>query len=264
MNLIQTELWLDYMSKSRSIRIVFTEGGKGGVGKTEFAVCLATWYRRQNIRPQLIDFGAEANTKGCLQSFLPRAAKLDSSKAGALDHFFAGLDDHEGVILADMNAGAGVAMRDWIERVDDETNELNIRFTAVCVTTNDPDAIHSVLQSAKRFQDKVDYLIVLNRMRDPRCDFRYWHQSAEVAEFVRVLQPTVIEMRSRDGRFQAEARNYALTLEDIMNRKAEPTFFHYTRNVAHARHCLRQIYRELGNAAGILLPTSVSPEPICI
>ena len=264
MTLAPSELSFDYLNTADSIRIVFTEGGKGGVGKTEIAVCLATWYQRQGIHPKLIDFGAEENAKSCLQSFLPEAAKLDSGKAGALDHFFAGLDDHEGVILADMNAGAGTSMREWIDNVRLETRELNIRFTAVCVTTNEPDAIHSVLQSAKRLQDNVDYLIVLNRLQSPRCDFCYWHDSPEVAEFVRALEPTVIEMRSREVRFQAEVRNHAVTLEDIMNRKAEPTFFQYARNTAHARHCLRQIYGEFGKAAGILLPASVSPIPICI
>ncbi|MGK0189807.1 MAG: MinD-like ATPase involved in chromosome partitioning or flagellar assembly [Verrucomicrobiales bacterium] len=264
MTVVQPELWLATMNTVNSIRIVFTEGGKGGVGKTEVAVCLATWYHRQGIRPKLIDFGAEASTKGCLQSFLPEAVKLDAGKAGALDHFFSGLDDHKGVVLADMNAGAGATMREWIDKVRVETTELNIRFTAVCVTTNDPDAIHSVLQSAKRLQDNVDYLIVLNRLRSPRCDFRYWHQSPEVAEFVRMLEPTVIEMRSRDERFQAEVRNHALTLEAIANRKAEPTFFRYARNAAHARHCLRQIYGEFEKAAGILLPSPVSPKRICI
>ncbi len=252
------------MSAADSIRIVFTEGGKGGVGKTEVAIALATWYQRQGLSPQLIDFGAEANSKGGLQSFLSEATKLDAGRAGSLDHFFSGLDDHEGVILADMNASAGAAMRDWIDKAQVETSEFNMRFTAVCVTTNDPDAIHSVLQSAKRFQDKVDYLVVLNRIRNPRGDFRYWQDSSEVADFVRVLKPTVIEMRLREERFQAEVRNHAVTLEDILNRKAEPTFFQYSRNTAHARHCLRQIYGEFRKATGILLPASVSPVPICI
>ena len=245
-------------SQSEPVRVVFTEGGKGGVGKTEAAVCLATWYQRQGIIPKLIDFGAEINPKGCLSSFFPDAVKLDTRESGTLDHFFGALDATDGVVLADMSAGAGAATQRWLEKSFADLRDMNIRCTAICVTTNEPGAINAVLQSAKRLQNRVDYLVVLNEMHCPRNEFHYWHHNPDVERFIDVLHPSVIRMRSRGERFQAEVRNHAFTLEAIMRRQVVPEFFRYSRNIAHARHCLRQIYAEFGTATDILLPPNAA------
>ena len=34
---------------TQTMRAVFTQGGKGGVGKTEVAIALASWYRANGI-----------------------------------------------------------------------------------------------------------------------------------------------------------------------------------------------------------------------
>jgi len=40
-------------------RIVFTQGGKGGVGKTAFSTLLIEWYATQNAPLALIDMDSE-------------------------------------------------------------------------------------------------------------------------------------------------------------------------------------------------------------
>ena len=74
--------------KQKPIRVIFTEGGKGGVGKTEIAINLTTWLRSHGIEPQIIDFDAENTEKSGLQCFFPEATKLDVHQPGALDHVF--------------------------------------------------------------------------------------------------------------------------------------------------------------------------------
>lgn len=252
------------VTKRSPVRVVFTEGGKGGVGKTAVAVCLATWYRRQGVHPKLIDFGAEDNPKGCLRGFFPDAVRIDTRSPGALDHFFEVLDSTDGVVLADMSAGAGEQMREWFARTRRDAREMNICFTAVAVTTNDPGAISSVLESARRLGDRVDYLVVLNEMRSPKCNFRYWHGNPAVEELLRTRRTTVARMRSRLEGFQAEVRNHALTLESIISRRVDIKYFRYLRSIARARRYLRQIYGEFGKASGILLPPSVTPKDISV
>ncbi len=241
-------------SEASSIRVVFTDGGKGGVGKTEVAVCLATWYQRQGIQPTCIDFGAESNAKGSFRSFIPNALKFEASKPGALDHFFEGLDGKDRVVLADMSAGSGPALVDWFDRTRTDTDAYHFRFTAIGVTTNDPGAVNAILQSARRWQSRVDYLVVLNRLSETQGEFHFWHQHPGVAEFERLLKPSVIEVRARRARYQGEVRNHALTLEKIIGRQVDVPYFRYSRRIAYARRLLRQIYGEFDRVSHLLLP----------
>jgi len=73
-------------------RAVFTQGGKGGVGKTEVAKALAGWYRAIGLEPRLLDFDVENAKNGGFQGYYPEAVKLDIHKEGALDAFFSAFD----------------------------------------------------------------------------------------------------------------------------------------------------------------------------
>ena len=80
-------------------------------------------------------------------------------------------------MLADMGAGAGTATYDWFEKMFDDSRDMNIRFTAIGVTTNDPGAVLSVLRWAKHLQQQVDYLIVLNETSETDRTFEYWNDN---------------------------------------------------------------------------------------
>ena len=45
-------------------RVVFTQGGKGGVGKTAFASMLVEWYQNQAIPLTLLDMVTENKARG--------------------------------------------------------------------------------------------------------------------------------------------------------------------------------------------------------
>ena len=90
---------------------------------------------------------------------------------------------------------------------------------------------------------------------NPKCDFRYWHDDPNVAEFVKILEPTVIKMRARLEEFQAEVRNHACTLEAIIAGEVDAKFFRYTRNIVRAKIYQRQLYEGFDKAAAMLLPS---------
>lgn len=238
------------------IRVVFTEGGKGGVGKTEIAINLATWYQRQGITPKLIDFDAENTDKSGLKSFLPEATKLDIHAAGALDHFFEACETEDKVVLADMGAGAGAATYDWFEKMFEDSQEMNIRFTAVGVTTNDPGAVISILQWAKQLKRRVDYLVVLNALRASDETFDYWHQDPSVEKFVRLYKPHVMETDARIAEFQTELRNQEISLADVIDGKTDSPFFKRTMQIVRARRYQRNLYLGFDDAKGILTPAA--------
>lgn len=236
-------------------RAVFTQGGKGGVGKTEVALALASWYRANGIEPALLDFDIENSNNSGFQSFFPEATKLDVHEHGSLDAFFSAFYSGAKVVLADLAGGASNAAQSWFEEAAEYASEMGVAFTAVGVTTNDAGSIQSILKWAGHLQHAVDYLVVLNEMRNPKCDFRYWHDDPNVAEFIKILEPTAITMRARLEEFQAEVRNHACTLEAIIAGEVDAKFFRYTRNIVRAKIYQRQLYEGFDKAAAMLLPS---------
>ncbi len=242
------------------MRAVFTQGGKGGVGKTEVAIALATWYRANGIKPTLLDFDVENADKAGFQTYFPEAGKIDVHREGSLDAFFNAFDDGTTVVLADLAGGSSNAAERWFEEAAEYAVEMNVAFTAIGVTTNDASSVQSILKWAGHLQDAVDYLIVLNEMRSPRCAFQYWHDNENVAEFIEAASPTVMTMMSRLEEFQAEVRNHACTLDQIIHGKVDAKFFRYSRNIVRAKIYLRQLFEGFSNAADILLPNSTKSD----
>lgn len=245
---------------SSPVRVVFTEGGKGGVGKTEIAINLATWYRKHGISPKLIDFDSENTDKSGLKSFIPDAVKIDIHASGALDHFFEVCDTDDHLVLADMGAGAGAATYDWFDKMFEDSRQMNISFTAIGVTTNDPGAVLSILRWAKHLQHRVDYMIVLNETLESDRQFEYWHDSPEVKQFEKIFDPVVMRADVRIGEFQSELRNQELSLDDVIERRTDSPFFNRTMQIVRARRYQRNLYAGFDGAADVLLPSAEGAE----
>ena len=236
-------------------RAVFTQGGKGGVAKTEVVLSLVPWFRQQGIEPALLDFDIENTNKSGLQNFYPEAKKFDVHVEGALDEFFDVCDrDDVQVVIADLGAGAGSATYAWFDQAFDDAEELGIRFTSVGVTTNEAGAVQSVLKWGSRLQDRVDYLIVLNELREPGSKFEYWHDEPAVARFCKAFSPSVIPMGARIQEFQSELRNWSATLQSVIDMSVDAPFLKRTKNVVRAKRYQRQLFEGFDQAASILLP----------
>ena len=67
-------------------RVVFTMGGKGGVGKTGVMVALAEWFEANEIPVTLLDLDTENKARGSLQHFFNgRATKVNIHTPAGLD-----------------------------------------------------------------------------------------------------------------------------------------------------------------------------------
>lgn len=242
---------------SNNTRIIFTQGGKGGVGKTEFVLSLIPWMNSKGQAPLLLDFDMENTHKSGLKNFFPKAEKFDVHAEGALDRFFDICDDDDTCsIIADLGSGAGSATYAWFDEVYEDAQALGIQFTAVGVTTNEAGSVQSVLKWAKHLQRRADYLVVLNEMRDPNSKFEYWHDEEAVGLFLETLSPQIITMKSRIQDLQAELRNHTTTLQQIIDGDVELPTFRITRNLVRARSYQRSLFAELDRVADILLPQS--------
>jgi len=236
-------------------RVIFTQGGKGGVGKTELLNALVDWHRSKGHSPILLDFDIENANKSGLQNFFPEATKLDVHHEGALDEFFdiCG-EDSTNLVVADLGAGAGEVTYQWFDEAFEDAEEEGIAFTSIGVTTEDAGAVQSILTWGARLQDRVDYLIVLNQLQNSKTSFKYWNAEPKAKEFQEIFSPHIMVMKARIKEFQAELRNQSATLQKVMNGEIQTDFFLRTKNRILARRYQRKLYQEFDQASSILLP----------
>jgi Mrp family chromosome partitioning ATPase len=94
-------------AQTKNKRVVFTMGGKGGLGKTGLMVALAEWFEANEIPFTLLDLDTE-NNRGSLKHFFNGSvAKVNIHTPAGLDAFIDHLESGAAIILADMGAGSG-------------------------------------------------------------------------------------------------------------------------------------------------------------
>src|SRR5882757_8122019 len=194
-----------------SSRVVFTEGGKGGVGKTAFSSLLVEWYRKQSTPHALLDLDTENKARGSLAHYFPQARKVNIHTSEGLDSFVDVLDVGTPIVIADMGAGAGAVAHRWFDSMFSSVEEAGVSFTAIGIITPDPASVESVLAWARALQHRVQYLIVKNSLTDP-ADFSYWDNETAAKEFRRVFRPKEIAMEYRLAKVENPARQHGATL----------------------------------------------------
>jgi hypothetical protein len=232
-------------------RVVFTEGGKGGVGKTAVATILADWYQSQGFSPALIDMDTENKMRGSLSHFYP-ARKSNIQTERGLDEFLHVLDEGSPLILADMGAGAGQVAQQWFNSMYDTAAANGIVFTAVGIVTPDPASVASVLSWAAFLQKRVSYVVVRNAVNNP-ADFSYWETDPQAADFRKVMKPREISMEYRVSEIEHETRQHGVTLRAVATREASVPTLKQTATVWRAQAYRRNVFAEFDKIKDVLL-----------
>jgi CobQ/CobB/MinD/ParA nucleotide binding domain len=225
-------------------RVILTMGGKGGVGKTSFILCVAEWLGDQGIEFQMLDLDTENKARGSLKHYFDAARKVNIHTPAGLDAFIDCLDTGPRIILADMGAGSGQVAHEWFDTMYDGAQEMGISFTAIGIITPDPASVESVLSWAKALQNKVQYVIVENEAVQ-HSDFSYWRDTEQAAQFRRVFQPVVISMKYRLPDLENPARQHGATLGDVAGRRTKAPELERSSLVARAQGYQRQVFQEL-------------------
>ena len=242
----------DVRPAALSKRVVFTMGGKGGVGKTGVALAVADWYERQGLRFTTLDLDSENKMTGSLKHYFPDALKVNIHTPAGLDAFLDHLstDDH-GIVLADMGGGSGQVAHHWFREMQQDLGDLNISWTAIGVITPDPASVESVLTWASNLQHQVDYMIVENAS-SPYPDFSYWHQTKEAKSFRDEFKPTVVTIPFRIPDLEHITRKHGLTLGRLAANSAEVTI-KLSLTIRAQSYC-RRVSTELAKAEHLLFP----------
>ena len=237
-----------------SKKIVFTPGGKGGVGKTTITVALAEWYTENQIPCTLLDLDTENKKKGSFAHFFPdRAMKIDINTPAGLDAFIDQADREPDIILADMGAGSGKVAAHWFHTMHESVADT-LSFTALAVVTSDPASVESLLSWAAQLQDRVSYMVVLNQQEDSQVGFSYWENTAEAKTFRELFKPVIIRMEARLPDLQHAMRNHGLTLGQVGQRQAKAAELDKSSLVIRAQAYRRQLFAEFDRVKEALLP----------
>jgi MinD-like ATPase involved in chromosome partitioning or flagellar assembly len=235
-----------------SSRIVFTQGGKGGVGKTAFSTLLVEWYATQGAPLALIDMDSENKDRGSLAHFFPQVRKVNIQRARGLDDFIDVLDEGSPIVVADMGAGAGEVAHQWFDAMHAQAADNGVSFTSIGIITPDPASVSSVLSWGNFLQDRVSYIVVKNSISNP-SDFSYWENDSQTEAFRREFMPQIISMEYRLAEIEHEAREHGLTLQAVAERKTKIPSLSHTASVWRAQAYRRNLFAELNRVKDLLL-----------
>ena len=195
--------------------IVFSCGGKGGVGKTTVATAIADYYAARDIAATLFDCDTENKQRGSLSHFFPAATKLDIRTERGLDRFAdTMLTAETPVALADLAASSGRDTFEWIDTMFDGLAAEGFRFTAVATITSAASSVETLFTWSAALRGRVHYLVVKNRVAGD--DFGYFDDTEAGRAFMATAQPAVIDLRARAREIQTELDNRGLTPAQMM------------------------------------------------
>ena len=234
-------------------QILFTQGGKGGVGKTTVITALTGWIRSKGFDPVLLDFDSENREKSSFQSFYPEAQKIDIRAPDSLDRVFHFLETPGTIVIADQGAGSGAETFSWFDRTAQIVGEF-ADVTSIGIVTKDPGSVASVLSWAYHLGSRVRYLIVLNELVRG-SGFDAWCTTPEVQEFVTRTAPAIIALQNRNPDFEDMLRANHLTLEKVINRRHSVDWFHSLTRIVQGRRYQQEAYDAFESVSHILLPS---------
>lgn len=234
-------------------RIIFTEGGKGGVGKTTVLTAIVNTLDESGVKIKLLDFDNENSQHGSLlHYFSDRCDKININDRDGLDAFMdAAMSDEYDVVIADMGARSGDQTFKWFDDVYEDVKEF-AKFTAVGVIIDDTPSVTSVVEWGIKLRDRVDYLVVLNEANVEDAGFDQWENSIAANKFKAAAKPTVVRFESINPDLQAHLLQSGGTLQDAVDKKINAPKGKDTRFSIRANSVLRSFKKELSKAKAIL------------
>jgi MinD-like ATPase involved in chromosome partitioning or flagellar assembly len=235
-------------------RVIFSMGGKGGVGKTSVMTGLAEWFDENQIPVTLLDLDTENKACGSLSHFFSgRVPKINIHTPAGLDAFIDHLGAEAPVILADMGAGAGYVAHEWFDTMYPDMAEAGVVFTAIGVVTPDPASVESILNWSTALEGRVDYVIVENNLIE-HADFTYWRDGDQAKEFQKRFHPAVVRLDNRLAELENAARNYGATLGRVAGRSTGAVELQKASLVMRAQSYRRRMFMEFDKVKELLLP----------
>jgi hypothetical protein len=134
--------------------------GKGGVGKSFFAVNFVQFLKDKGIAHVAIDSDNENST---LKRFHPDTRFLDLEKRRELDGIFGALEESNLVVM-DCRAASTDLFIDYFDEIDLPAvlSALDTALTLVMPVNHESDSVDQVQRLADQFGKKCNYIVIRN------------------------------------------------------------------------------------------------------
>jgi hypothetical protein len=219
--------------------------GKGGVGKSFFAVNLVQYLKDKSIPHVAIDTDNENST---LKRFHPEAAFLDIEDAKEIDSMFAALDTAD-LVVVDCRAASTDIFLNYFEELQifRLLEKAGALMTVVSPVNHETDSLEQIRNLSERLNGRCNYLVVKNQALSER--FGNYEQSKTRARLVGELGAKEIVMPRLYDWLVADLNKHDLTITPAIRHESFTLF-------DRQRLCnwQRQFYEELDSATDILLP----------
>jgi len=219
--------------------------GKGGVGKSFFAVNFIQFLKDKGIAHVAIDSDNENST---LKRFHPDTRFLDLNNRRELDGFFAALEKAILVVM-DCRAASTDLFIDYFTEIDLSAvlSELGGVLTLVMPVNHESDSVDQIQRLADQFGKKCGYVVIRNAAHSE--SFALFESSEVRAQLKDKLGGREIAMsRLQDWLVEAlNAENVTITAA-----KKHPAFSLLDRQ--RLQTWQRKLYTEIESVADLLLP----------
>ena len=220
--------------------------GKGGVGKSFFAVNFVQFLKDKGVAHVAIDSDNENST---LKRFHPETRFLDLENRRELDNIFTALEKSN-LVVVDCRAASTELFLDYFTEVDLPTvlKALGAALTLVMPVNHELDSVDQVQRLAEQLGKSANYVIVRNAAHS---DSFALFDSAEVRLrlktalggkeiFMSRMQDWLVEALNRENVTITEATKHAGF--SLLDRQRLQTW-------------QRKLFAEIESASSLLLPT---------
>jgi hypothetical protein len=219
--------------------------GKGGVGKSFFAVNFVQFLKDKGVAPIAIDSDNENST---LKRFHPDTRFLDLNNRRELDGIFTALEKAN-LVVVDCRAASTDLFIDYFTEIDLSAvlSELGAALTLVMPVNHESDSVDQIQRLADQFGKKCGYVVVRNAAHSE--SFALFESSEVRAQLKDKLGGREIAMsRLQDWLVEAlNAENVTITAA-----KKHPAFSLLDRQ--RLQTWQRKLYTEIESVADLLLP----------
>lgn len=226
-------------------RLVLILNGKGGVGKSFFAVNFVQFLKDRGVAHVAIDSDNENST---LKRFHPDARFLDLDNRRELDGIFGALEKSNLVVM-DCRAASTDLFIDYFAEINLSAvlSELGATLTLVMPVNHESDSVDQIQRLTDQFGKKCNYVVVRNASHSD--SFALFESSEVRAQLKDKLEGREISMtRLQDWLVEAlNAENLTITAAakhpavNLLDRQRLQTW-------------QRRLYAEIESANALLLP----------
>lgn len=224
--------------------------GKGGVGKSFFAVNFVQYLKDNGVPHLAVDTDNENST---LMRFHPESLFLDIGDPTEIDSIFATLDKSDMVVM-DCRAASTDIFLDYFEevRIFDLLKSFNASLNLIMPVNHETDSVEQIRNISERLNRNAKYIIVKNAALSDR--FANYETSTTRARLLGELAAREIAMPKLYDWLVADLNRHDLT---ISNALKNPAFDFFNRQ--RLQNWQHGFYGELESVRDLLLPATPKP-----